>query len=177
MKDWSIVEVLKHSRHDWLNKIQLIKGNLALSKYDRVKEIIDEIVIETQNEARLTNLQLETLAAFLMTYNWETHKFPIEFEVIGDARDLSSYDVSMTAWCEQFFQLIEGCTEVNGENQLLITIELFEEEVRFLFDFSGIINNIEVITDSLEKTKELDQIQLMEYEVHPHELLVTIALI
>ena len=24
------VEVLRHSRHDWLNKIQLIKGNLRI---------------------------------------------------------------------------------------------------------------------------------------------------
>jgi stage 0 sporulation protein B (sporulation initiation phosphotransferase) len=175
-KDWNIVEVLKHSRHDWLNKIQLIKGNIALNKYDRVKEIIDEIVIETQNEARLTNLQLDKLAAFFMTYNWEEHKYPIEFEVIGNTRDLSKYDDLLTAWCEQFFLLIEDNTELNGENHLMITVELFDEEVRFLFDFSGIINDTDVFIESLEKTKELNQIQLLEYKAHPHELTASIAI-
>ncbi|MFC4320937.1 sporulation initiation phosphotransferase B [Litchfieldia salsa] len=176
-KDWTIVDVLKHSRHDWLNKIQLIKGNIALNKYDRVKEIIDEIVMETQNEARLTNLQLTELASFFMTYNWEEHKFPIEYEVIGTARDLAKYDDELTAWCEQFFQLIENNTVLNGENHLMITVELFDEEVRFLFDFSGIINDTELVIESLEKGNESDQIQLIEYEVHPHELIASIAVI
>ncbi|MCD8502937.1 MAG: Spo0B domain-containing protein [Bacillaceae bacterium] len=32
-KDWDdVLSVLKHSRHDWLNMVQLIKGNLALKK-------------------------------------------------------------------------------------------------------------------------------------------------
>lgn len=32
---WSIVDALSHSRHDWMNKLQLIKGHLSLKKYDR----------------------------------------------------------------------------------------------------------------------------------------------
>ena len=45
-KEWNTVEVLRHARHDWLNKLQLIKGNLDLNELDRAKEIINEIVIE-----------------------------------------------------------------------------------------------------------------------------------
>ncbi|WP_312471145.1 Spo0B domain-containing protein, partial [Neobacillus sp.] len=43
-KEWDIVEVLRHSRHDWLNRLQLIKGNLDLNRIDRAKAVIDEIV-------------------------------------------------------------------------------------------------------------------------------------
>ena len=52
-KNWTTIETLRQTRHDWLNRIQIIKGNLELNKIDRVKGIIDEIIIETQNEARL----------------------------------------------------------------------------------------------------------------------------
>ncbi|UTW70045.1 Spo0B domain-containing protein [Anaerobacillus sp. HL2] len=33
----------RHSRHDWLNFVQLIKGNLTL-KNDRIEEIIQEVI-------------------------------------------------------------------------------------------------------------------------------------
>ncbi|WP_078545357.1 Spo0B C-terminal domain-containing protein [Litchfieldia alkalitelluris] len=175
-KDWNTVEILKHSRHDWLNKIQLIKGNIALERLDRVKEIIEEIVIETQNETKLTNLQLPSLAAFLMTYNWEQHKFTIEFEVLGELINLSEYDQSLTEWCEQFFSLLEKHVDANGENHLFVSVELFEEETRFLFDFSGIIENTEVITQSLKK-KTLKNIELIDCSVHTHELTVSVRLV
>ena len=64
-KEWDIVEVLRHSRHDWLNKLQLIKGNLDLNRIDRAKAIIDEIVIEVQHESKLSNLHIPLFASLL----------------------------------------------------------------------------------------------------------------
>lgn len=49
-QNWMIVEALSHSRHDWLNKLQLIKGNLALGKVGQAENIIDGIIVEAQNE-------------------------------------------------------------------------------------------------------------------------------
>lgn len=46
-KNWTTIETLRQTRHDWLNKIQIIKGNLELNRIDRVKGIIDEIIVET----------------------------------------------------------------------------------------------------------------------------------
>ena len=56
-KNWTTFEVLRQTRHDWLNKIQIIKGNLELNKIDRVKGYIEEIIIETP--ARCTAFQFE----------------------------------------------------------------------------------------------------------------------
>lgn len=57
-----LIHLLSHSRHDWMNKLQLIKGNLTLKKYDRVFEIIDEVVIEAQHESKLSNLRIPRAA-------------------------------------------------------------------------------------------------------------------
>ena len=65
-KEWNTVELLRHVRHDWLNKLQLIKGNLDLNKIDRAKEIIAEIVIETQNETKLSNLNFPNFTLLLL---------------------------------------------------------------------------------------------------------------
>jgi len=47
-KNWTTVELLRHARHDWLNKIQLIKGNMSIGKMDRVEAIIEEIIMDAQ---------------------------------------------------------------------------------------------------------------------------------
>ena len=65
-KEWNTIELLRHVRHDWLNKLQLIKGNLDLNKIDRAKEIIDEIVIEAQNETKLSNLHFPNFTLLLL---------------------------------------------------------------------------------------------------------------
>ncbi|MGM2794016.1 Spo0B domain-containing protein, partial [Bacillus cereus group sp. BC91] len=67
-----LIYLLSRSRHDWMNKLQLIKGNLTLEKYDRVFEIIEEMVIEAQHESKLSNLKIPQLAYYFLTFNWES---------------------------------------------------------------------------------------------------------
>lgn len=174
-KNWSTIEVLKHTRHDWLNKIQLIKGNISLNKMDRVKAIIEEIVIDAQNETHLTNLQIPTFAALIMTLNWEPHKYQLDYDVVGDIRNLSNYDLKLTEWCSQFFAILEEAVDDMGENHLSLTIDCSLEETRFFFDFSGILKDREYLTNWLTSISQSDQFpQITEYKVHNEEVSITI---
>ncbi|WP_449537117.1 Spo0B C-terminal domain-containing protein [Ferdinandcohnia sp. Marseille-Q9671] len=176
-KNWSTVDVIKHTRHDWLNKIQLIKGNIALQKLDRVKVIIEEIVIEAQNESHLTNLQIPTFAALIMTFNWEPHKYQLEYEVVGDSRDLSNYDTEITEWCTQFFTEVENSVDEMGENHLSLTIDCSTEKTRFFFDFSGILKENEKLTNWLSVKSQSDSfLQVKEYTVHNEEISITLQI-
>lgn len=150
-KNWNALETLKHSRHDWLNKLQLIKGNLALNKKDRVNQIIDEIVMNAKHESNLTNLKADNFATHLMTFNWENHHFIIEYEVLGEIRDLSSYDVELSEWFQRFFQVLNDSIKGNGNNHLSVSIDLTQKKPRFFLDFSGIIINRPLMIDWLEK--------------------------
>ncbi|MCH1626550.1 sporulation initiation phosphotransferase B [Fredinandcohnia quinoae] len=176
-KNWSTVEVLKHSRHDWLNKIQLIKGNLTMQKIDRVHAIIEEIVIDAQNESKLTNLQLPLFAAFILTYNWESRKCRVDFEVLSESRDLSNHDEVITNWCEQFFTFLESTIDHFGENHLTISIDCSNQNARFFFDFSGIINDAKMLNDWLKESKNMfESIQIKENKVHKEEMTVSIEI-
>lgn len=174
-KDWSTIEVLKHSRHDWLNKIQLIKGNIALNKMDRVKSIIEEIVIDAQNETHLTNLQIPSFACLMMTYNWEPHKCQLDFEVLGNTRDLSNFDNILTDWCQELLSLLEDCADEMAEHNVSITFDSSEEETRFFFDFSGILKESEKLSNWLQSVKDTsDLIQLKEFKVCKEEVNVLV---
>ncbi|WP_141433635.1 Spo0B C-terminal domain-containing protein [Bacillus sp. 03113] len=144
-KDWSTIELLRHSRHDWLNKLQLIKGNLDLNKMERAKEIIDEIVVEAIQESRLSNLNIPQFTSMLLTYNWENHSFQLEYEVLSEIKSQILDDDKITAWTKRFFSSLETSVKLYHENHLFISIEPRLDGTRFFFEFSGIIEKMENI--------------------------------
>jgi stage 0 sporulation protein B (sporulation initiation phosphotransferase) len=148
-KQWDIVEVLRHSRHDWLNRLQLIKGNLDLNRIDRAKAYIDEIVIEAQHESNLSNFHLPRFASLLLKSNWENHMFQLEYEVLTDFEAVKINDDILSNWTKSFFICLDQAIEAFQENHLSITIQPQSDGVRFFFDFSGIIIKKELIEQFL----------------------------
>ncbi|MGG0716334.1 Spo0B C-terminal domain-containing protein [Robertmurraya massiliosenegalensis] len=153
-KEWDTIELLSHARHDWLNKIQLIKGNLSLNKIDRVKEIIDEIVVETRQESILSNLNIPQFAALLLTYNWESHSIHLEYEIINETNISTRHfvkDDELTKWTNTFLEELNKAIKAFHENHLSVTIQRQEYGVGFFFDFRGIITDIEHIRGFLQE--------------------------
>ena len=148
-KEWDIVEVLRHSRHDWLNRLQLIKGNLDLNRIDRAKAVIDEIIIEAQHESKLTNLKMPLFASLLLKSNWENPSFKLEYEVLQDPEAYQINEEQMTNWTCLLFQYLNDAIEAFQENHLSITIDPQSKGIRFFFDFSGIIIKSKVIEEFL----------------------------
>ncbi|MHC0037493.1 Spo0B C-terminal domain-containing protein [Pseudoneobacillus sp. C159] len=151
-RTWDIVKVLRFARHDWLNKIQLIKGNLSLNKLERAQAIIDEIVMEAQQEARLTNLNLPQFAALILTANWKPYHFQLEYEVLGEITKVKVDDSTLSEWTRTFFSNLNNCVEPFQENHLSISILPEENRTILYFDFTG----------SIQKQAELKEFLLQE---------------
>ncbi|MDE3839758.1 sporulation protein [Bacillus methanolicus] len=162
-KDWNIVEVLRHVRHDWLNKLQLIKGNLELNKIDRAIEIINEIVVEAQHEAKLSNLEITEFASLLLTYNWENQAFQLEYEVMDDMETLAGNDQLITEWTRSFFSSLNNSIETFHNNHLSVSIEECEKGTCFFFDFSGIITDKEKISAFLAENNSSLKVEVQEF--------------
>lgn len=165
-KEWDIVEVLRHSRHDWLNRLQLIKGNLDLNRIDRAKAYINEIVIEAQHESKLSNFHLPMFASLLLKSNWENHLFQLEYEVLNDLEAVKINDEILSTWTKSFFICLDQAIEAFQENHLSITIQPQSDGVRFFFDFSGIIIKKELI----EQFLNFSEIEVTVKEFSENEL-------
>jgi len=136
--EWTTVEILRHSRHEWLNKIQLIKGNLEIGRSDRVRAIIEEIIIESQHEARLSNLKMPQFGELLMTANWQSSAFRCEFEVIDTIKGCTKLDKTITAWTRELFTILNESLDGFSEN--VLTVSIFEtntKNIRFTYDLEG----------------------------------------
>ncbi|OCA91243.1 sporulation protein [Bacillus sp. FJAT-27225] len=155
-KNWDLVEVLRYSRHDWLNRLQLIKGNLDLDRIDCAKAVIDKIIIDTQQESKLSNLKIPGLASQLLRANWEGHHFQLEYEVLCEHQVQSVEEKMMTNWLDGLFSTLDQAVEPFQENSLSICIDLAENGISFNFDFSGIIKETKLLGDFLQKGSGLN---------------------
>ncbi|HAQ08136.1 MAG TPA: sporulation protein [Bacillus bacterium] len=140
-KEWDTIEVLRHARHDWMNQLQLIKGNLSLNKVDRAKEIIEDIIMGARQDAKLSNLHLPQFASSLLTCNWENHFFQLEYEVMDSQNFHRLDDQQLANWTKLLFEALDASIEPYQDNHLSVTVDSQDKGIGFFFDFSGIIND------------------------------------
>ncbi|WP_059283185.1 Spo0B C-terminal domain-containing protein [Bacillus coahuilensis] len=136
-KEWTIVEALRHARHDFMNDLQLIKGNLALGKHDRVNDIIKEMIHRAQGESALSSCRIPSVAEWILTYNWTSHPIHLEFELLEGNTAHQIDEVFLLDLLVRVVSTIEEHTSYLGENHLLLSIELKEENSRLILDFQG----------------------------------------
>ncbi|ALC81844.1 MULTISPECIES: sporulation initiation phosphotransferase B [Bacillus] len=141
-----LLHLLGHSRHDWMNKLQLIKGNLSLQKYERVFEIIEEMAIEAQHESKLSSMKVPHLAYDLVTFNWKSKYITLEYEILGSVKDLSYFDDKLVYVVRKLLHLFEQAVSKESENHLTLTLQTDSpDDVLILyFDFHGLLQNKEV---------------------------------
>jgi stage 0 sporulation protein B (sporulation initiation phosphotransferase) len=174
-KKWDTVEVLSHSRHDWLNKIQLIKGNLALNNVEKVHAIIEDIVQQSTNESNLSNLHANNFASYLLTVNWEGKPFVVEFEVFNSGVHLSKYDEMLTEWFTQFFLTLEDVVCEAEENNIMLSFQLLNDEQSISVDFSGKVNDVKKVHSFLHNQPECSM-SITDINIREEELVFTLRL-
>lgn len=137
MEQEKILNILQSSRHDWLNKIQLIKGYLTLGKFDLMEQYIDQIVNEAKNEANLSKLKLPNFALLIITKFWGELHFQLDYEVICHTPCKHVDDEKISSWLEQFFYLLNNALDPFFENSLHISIDSLDDCLTLLFHFEG----------------------------------------
>ncbi|WP_096201448.1 sporulation initiation phosphotransferase B [Bacillus sp. FJAT-45350] len=175
-KRWDVIELLRHSRHDWLNVVQLIKGNIALNRLDRVEDVINTVIQQARNETKLSNLGIPLLTEEFLTFNWENHLYKIEFEVLGEAADLSKNDNELLLWCQTFFNLLDETLEQGVDNHLLVTFQLIDTH-QLIFDFQGQLSNPARIEEWLkEMNTNKESFTISDCTLNDQEILIVLTL-
>ncbi|WP_227396745.1 Spo0B domain-containing protein [Jeotgalibacillus aurantiacus] len=125
------LELLQHSRHDWLNKLQIIKGNLELSNVDRARKIIDDIIIEARQEAHLTSFGVPGFAEWLLTYNWyRTGPLKIGYEFMDQMNIPEHFDSVLLSWAESCAASLEQAAPDSVDHELYF---IFQKRRGWLF--------------------------------------------
>ncbi|WP_335869212.1 Spo0B C-terminal domain-containing protein [Bacillus sp. 2205SS5-2] len=172
IQNWTVEETLRHARHDFMNQLQLVKGNLDLDRVNTAKKIIDNIVLEAQKQSHLSALKSPQFTQWLLTYNWASHAIQLEYELLElEMSTLIKVD-DYFPWFSSFFQQLEENVELLGENHADLDISLEKEECRFILDFQGIIKDKNKMSDWLKQNTGGKGVQLLVDTFTTHEILL-----
>lgn len=134
------IELLQHSRHDWMNRLQVIKGNLELANIDRAIEVIEEIIIEVRQEAQLSSLGVPLLSEWLLTYNWgHTAPLTVKYELLSEGKIPGELDEPIFAWLKKIVGKIEKSVpvEVNNELYLIFHVDQEQSVLQLTIEYEG----------------------------------------
>ncbi|MBP3951427.1 Spo0B C-terminal domain-containing protein [Halalkalibacter suaedae] len=174
MTQSDILKALRQTRHDWLNVIQLIKGNLALNRYDRIEEIIEQVTQQSFSESKLSAIEATSVEYFLLTYNWANHPTKLDMDLAGDVFSLFKEEERLLRLCRAVTEKLNDACTKDAENNLLLSF-LFKKDVcELTFDFQGSLNMSledwsEVVTD--------DGLAAKLEELSEHECVITASFI
>lgn len=163
-KEWNTLNLLRHSRHDWLNHLQLINGYLSVGRVDKVEKLVEEIVNKAKNESHLSNLNIQKVAEKLLTFNWEPHSFRVSFEVVASDTDWSHVEDVIFAFLENLLQLLDSYSTYGEDQHAMIMMNDIECKTVEI-DFQGALMITEDCRNKIEKMKQEfeNYIQLLEW--------------
>ena len=142
-KDWNTIEFLRHVRH--------------------------EIITETKQEAKLSNLDFPQFATKLLIANWENYYFRLEYEVLAEEKCQVTEDEVLSEWTTLFFQMLNQYIKPFADNHLFISIHSMVEGIRLYIDFNGILLDRETMSQFLQQQFS-KQLTLKNIEISEEEL-------
>lgn len=152
--EWTLVETLRHARHDWMNDIQIVKGYLALSKLDEAARAADHIIVKAAQESKLCNLGMPGMAELFITFNWSNHLFRLEYEVDDDVASGLADDQLVLVYFSQFFSLIERHIVEYKDHQLFVRFSEADDQLLVRMEWMGALSEQPVFIDQAAALKQ-----------------------
>ncbi|WP_246218397.1 Spo0B C-terminal domain-containing protein [Litoribacterium kuwaitense] len=137
MKNWSHEELIRYYRHDWLNTLQMIRGNLQLNHIDQVERIIDEALFKVVNEEKLFRMKTPRFTEYLVTFSLVPHFCRLDYEVFGDVRAIPDLDQQLCHLFASFMNLIERSVNPNTQPWVSLSLEFTDTVVYCNIAFEG----------------------------------------
>jgi stage 0 sporulation protein B (sporulation initiation phosphotransferase) len=134
------IHYLKHYRHDWLNHIQIIKGYLSLEKIEQAQKFLDQVIVDTHYESKISQLGDTDLSYFLLTFNWRQDKVVLDIEFEEDHVEISKIGANypyLLAWITNITQSVEEICDCHQENRLSFLFHVIEHKLIMTVEYTG----------------------------------------
>ncbi|MFC4738250.1 Spo0B domain-containing protein [Bacillus daqingensis] len=152
MPKYRPADVLKYSRHDHMNELQIIKAYADLGHYDRIKPKIDQYIQRAAQESRMTALAVPDFVEWALTYNWKSPKAPVTWSV--EAIDVTWADIesNMLASAAALLDGLEAVLPLGPDHDLYGELR-GPQDRHILFSYDGVKLEHRVIEELQKKVE------------------------
>lgn len=138
-----IIKMINHQRHDWLNHIQVLHGLLKLESYDDMRNYLDKITVQLQNDQYISQLRNAELILYIHTYSSRNTAMLFEVEITETIHlDRYSIDHESIRLLIELIELFSQCSSFGSEilPSLLLIMGKLDSKVQFTLDYVGQLN-------------------------------------
>jgi stage 0 sporulation protein B (sporulation initiation phosphotransferase) len=136
------IDTLSHTRHDYLNDLQLLLGYVQLRKYDKIAECVDMLKQRMAEDSRVSKLGHLGLVEALLTYRSRPKPFLFSLK-IGEGVDLRDVPLQ-SAQAEQIVRAFLAGFEAaavrgadGGNNRLEMAFDRRAKQLVIEFTYEG----------------------------------------
>lgn len=137
-----VVNILRHYRHDLINKLQIVHGYLTMKKYDKLGQTLDELFKELDEERKLLHLGIPQFTLWVVCFNTSYSNFRLSYKIHTNTalpKEMDTYAVSVS---QSIMKILEQCCKPFELHEM--NLEISEKHSEFLFEFhiNGILSDI-----------------------------------
>ncbi|WP_088007231.1 Spo0B domain-containing protein [Indiicoccus explosivorum] len=129
----TVAEALKHARHDFLNKLQLIKMHADLGKTDRISGLIRDFADMAQVQNCLARLEMPETEEWLLTAGWRFQDIEFRLECAGK-EGAPPHDAVIRDSLEKLF--VSVCEEMDGGTEAVCTLRMCGDKEPFCLEIT-----------------------------------------
>ncbi|MDF2607659.1 MAG: hypothetical protein K0S34_1855 [Bacillales bacterium] len=148
------LDIIRLIRHDWLNRLQVIQGNIVLEKYDTANEYIKEVIHKERNSSVLATTEMPKVTFLLLSHNWKSSPIILDFEVTGEVFILDSIDDSLEAVLKNLIQVLEKYA-VSSSNHFLNVDFGYTDSLTIYIDYNGEQKELDEFKNWLKSLDEM----------------------
>lgn len=143
--DQKILQLMRVSRHDWQNHLQVILGYLSLKKYDQISNYIARVNRLSRQFSIISAFQNSNLAAFLYMLPVNYPKFNYELEVAEELEILTrvnNVDSNIYIRLIEMLDILYKTVEENPAHSLIINLARMDNTIILNFEYEGNISSV-----------------------------------
>lgn len=143
----TLIQVVNHHRHDWMNDLQVLLGYIQLNKQDKLRGYLDKLLDKLYRESLVSKLGNERLIAYLITFRAKNRSLAL---TVHPERDINLKLLGEYGDCaaESIVSIVEAYSVAarfgNGDsNELLLSMDFIDDgksgncELVIAFEYTG----------------------------------------
>lgn len=165
MDEKQAMKLIQQLRHDWMNDLQLILGNLQLGKQDKAVEKIYSIMEKAGQNRALDQLQLPKTTIFLHLLNAEYTHFQWEWHVEVDALKGDTYpdDDQLKLQLTEIYEIIQPHVIDFEVYHAKLSFLMKEEQWTYQLTIEEVLDNTDYLVENLKRLPYMESVTTRDH--------------
>lgn len=166
MNEQDFVRLLRYYRHDFMNDLQIVHGYLSIGQIDKVKDKVDQIIVNSNEERKLINSEAPHFILWILQFNGLHTNIKLDYGINLEQSNIQSIDHQLVDLSRCIVEGVDKYCDINElyDINIVLTGQRENPHVSFAFSITGHFSQIDSIMDFIKRIANFSPIKLEKTE-------------